>query len=116
MLAASGSFRQLVCTRASSAAPRGPQSCAENIKSCTVCTPKPQTHILSMLPRLVIDGGWNMATLTPWNGLQLKNDEVVATGHVGSQPLNVPKSFTGNAHTILPAVQAEPASSGPLDR
>ena len=48
--------------------------------------------------------------------MQLKDDEVAATGHVGSQPLNVPKTFRGNAHIILPLVQAEPASSGPLDR
>ena len=48
--------------------------------------------------------------------MQLKEDEVSATGHVGNQPLNVPKSFRGNAHIILPLVQAEASSSGPMDR
>ena len=48
--------------------------------------------------------------------MQLKEDDVSATGHVGNQPLNVPKNFRGNAHVVLPLVQAEASSSGPIDR
>ena len=45
--------------------------------------------------------------------MQLKHDIVEASGSVGKQALNVPKSLNGSAGIVLPLAQSERATGGP---
>ena len=44
--------------------------------------------------------------------VQLKDDNVEVTGHMGDQQLIAPKTFRGHAGIILPLVQTERAADG----
>ena len=51
--------------------------------------------------------------LLTWRAhVQLKDDNMEASGQFGDQPLNVPKAFRGHAGIVLPMVQMERATEG----